>query len=194
MDLTSQGAGTYWYLPPECFVVGPNSPKISSKVDVWSVGVIFYQALYGEKPFGHNQTQQSLLQNNVILNAREVVFPDKPKVSQDAKVRVTCCYGTLCLEAAMLAGLLASRSSQCGVKLIIGSLTDPCTGFYPTLFDVRCPISTGRHGTRRGSLSQDENSYLTWMALALWRFPLCLLIIPTLFAKIDFLKTTFSCL
>ena len=22
MELTSQGAGTYWYLPPECFVTG----------------------------------------------------------------------------------------------------------------------------------------------------------------------------
>ncbi|RMX47334.1 hypothetical protein pdam_00012596 [Pocillopora damicornis] len=31
MDLTSQGAGTYWYLPPECFVVGKEPPKISSK-------------------------------------------------------------------------------------------------------------------------------------------------------------------
>ena len=41
MDLTSQGAGTYWYLPPECFVIGKNPPKISSKVDVWSVGVYF---------------------------------------------------------------------------------------------------------------------------------------------------------
>lgn len=88
MDLTSQGAGTYWlvasetcyfilvfcfiffffcfsyfsplsrcfllvfflrYLPPECFVVGKEPPKISSKVDVWSVGVIFYQCLYGRK-------------------------------------------------------------------------------------------------------------------------------------------------
>ena len=49
MDLTSQGAGTYWYLPPECFVVGKNPPKISSKVDVWSIGVIFYQCLYGKK-------------------------------------------------------------------------------------------------------------------------------------------------
>jgi len=57
MDLTSQGAGTYWYLPPECFVVGKMPPKISSKVDVWSVGVIFYQCLYGKKPFGHNQSQ-----------------------------------------------------------------------------------------------------------------------------------------
>ena len=59
MDLTSQGAGTYWYLPPECFVVGKMPPKISSKVDVWSVGVIFYQCLYGKKPFGHNQSQVS---------------------------------------------------------------------------------------------------------------------------------------
>ena len=32
MELTSQGAGTYWYLPPECFVVGKDPPKISSKV------------------------------------------------------------------------------------------------------------------------------------------------------------------
>ena len=43
MELTSQGAGTYWYLPPECFQVGPSPPTISAKVDVWSVGIIFYQ-------------------------------------------------------------------------------------------------------------------------------------------------------
>lgn len=42
MELTSQGAGTYWYLPPECFVKG-DSARISSKVDVWSAGIIFYQ-------------------------------------------------------------------------------------------------------------------------------------------------------
>lgn len=43
MELTSQGAGTYWYLPPECFAKGDAPPRISSKVDVWSLGVIFYQ-------------------------------------------------------------------------------------------------------------------------------------------------------
>lgn len=37
------------YLPPECFVMGKDPPKISNKVDVWSVGVIFYQCLYGRK-------------------------------------------------------------------------------------------------------------------------------------------------
>ena len=43
------------YLPPECFVVGKNPPKISSKVDVWSVGVIFYQCLYGKKVGNHRE-------------------------------------------------------------------------------------------------------------------------------------------
>jgi tousled-like kinase len=31
VELTSQGAGTMWYLPPECFVVGPTAPRISGK-------------------------------------------------------------------------------------------------------------------------------------------------------------------
>ena len=100
MELTSQGAGTYWYLPPECFVLGKEPPKISSKVDVWSVGVIFYQCLFGEKPFGHNQSQQSLLQNQVILNARMVKFPDKTKVSEAAKVRL--CARGFCTHAFVL--------------------------------------------------------------------------------------------
>lgn len=56
VELTSQGAGTYWYLPPECFETGL-TPRISSKVDVWSAGVIFFQMLYGRRPFGHNISQ-----------------------------------------------------------------------------------------------------------------------------------------
>jgi serine/threonine protein kinase len=43
VDMTSQGAGTYWYLPPECLEKTEIPVRISSKVDVWSLGVIFYQ-------------------------------------------------------------------------------------------------------------------------------------------------------
>lgn len=87
IDLTSQGAGTYWYLPPECFVIGKSPPKISNKVDVWSVGVIYFQMLFGRRPFGHEQSQEHLLAQGTILRATEVQFPPMPKISEEAKVR-----------------------------------------------------------------------------------------------------------
>ena len=41
--------------------------------------------LYGEKPFGNNQSQQTILQQGTILRAGEVVFPTKPVVSEQCK-------------------------------------------------------------------------------------------------------------
>jgi serine/threonine protein kinase len=119
MELTSQGAGTYWYLPPECFdfggggggggasigglagggigsalasVIGGGgggagaaaggggglggggggAPRISNKVDVWSAGVIFFQMLYGRRPFGEGLSQEQIFRERVVLNARQV--------------------------------------------------------------------------------------------------------------------------
>ena len=41
------------------------------------------------KPFGHNQSQQDILQENTILKATEVQFPPKPVVTTEAKVKYT---------------------------------------------------------------------------------------------------------
>lgn len=53
IQLTSPGCGTFDYLPPECFSQKSGDGLISDKVDVWSLGVIFFQLVFGRKPFGH---------------------------------------------------------------------------------------------------------------------------------------------
>ncbi|CAI9277570.1 unnamed protein product [Lactuca saligna] len=90
MELTSQGAGTYWYLPPECFELS-KIPLISSKVDVWSAGILLYQMLFGKRPFGHDQTQERILREDTIIKARKVDFPSRPSVSNEAKEFIRRC-------------------------------------------------------------------------------------------------------
>ncbi|CAL8162591.1 unnamed protein product [Prunus armeniaca] len=90
MELTSQGAGTYWYLPPECFELS-KTPLISSKVDVWSAGILLYQMLFGRRPFGHDQTQERILREDTIIKARKVEFPSRPAISNEAKDFIRRC-------------------------------------------------------------------------------------------------------
>ncbi|RHW72981.1 tousled-like kinase I [Trypanosoma brucei equiperdum] len=91
IELTSQGAGTYWYLPPECFDTTA-TPRISNKVDVWSCGVIFYQMLFGRRPFAEGESQQQIWQNKLIVSsAHTLTFPDTPRVSQEAKDLIQKC-------------------------------------------------------------------------------------------------------
>ncbi|EPY30996.1 tousled-like kinase [Strigomonas culicis] len=91
IELTSQGTGTYWYLPPECFDTA-STPRISNKVDVWSIGVIFYQMLFGRRPFAEGESQRKIWQEKLIVSsARNLNFPDTPKVSHDAKSLIRHC-------------------------------------------------------------------------------------------------------
>ena len=103
MEMTSFGTGTYWYQPPECFETanfnlgntkygfGEFVNMISTKVDVWSVGVVFFEMLYGKRPFGDDLTQKQIMRNNVILKSTKVKFPEKPIVSQDSMNFITKC-------------------------------------------------------------------------------------------------------
>eukprot|EP01064_Diplonema_japonicum_P004852 TRINITY_DN13193_c0_g1_i1.p1 TRINITY_DN13193_c0_g1~~TRINITY_DN13193_c0_g1_i1.p1 ORF type:complete len:291 (+),score=46.67 TRINITY_DN13193_c0_g1_i1:706-1578(+) len=90
IELTSQGTGTYWYLPPECFETR-FVPKVTAKVDIWAAGVVFYQMLFGKRPFGHDASQKQIASEGIILNARSVLFPSKPKASDAAKAIATTC-------------------------------------------------------------------------------------------------------
>ena len=86
LELTSQGVGTYYYLPPECFIRDRENPiLISTKVDIWSLGIIFFEMIYGFRPFGHNLTQERILKEGIMLKAYHVQFPNKPNVSKETK-------------------------------------------------------------------------------------------------------------
>lgn len=86
LELTSQGVGTYYYLPPECFIRDRENPiLISTKVDIWSLGVIFFEMLYGFRPFGHNLSQERIFKDGIMLKAHSVTFPNRPNVSEDTK-------------------------------------------------------------------------------------------------------------
>ena len=90
VQLTSQGVGTYWYLPPECFEEKKNV-NISSKVDIWSIGVILFEMFFRKKPFGQNYTQDKLLKERVMQNAKVVDIPSKPNISDECKDFIRHC-------------------------------------------------------------------------------------------------------
>lgn len=73
--------GTLDYLPPE-MVEGRDHDKY---VDVWSLGVLLFEFLYGTPPFeaeGHSATYRR-------ISRVDLRFPARPEVSEDAKDLIT---------------------------------------------------------------------------------------------------------
>ena len=64
---------------------------LSNKVDVWSIGVIYFQMLFGRRPFGEGESQDKVLRNQTVLHATEVLFPAKPLISEGAKEFIRTC-------------------------------------------------------------------------------------------------------
>lgn len=85
-------------------------------MDVWSVGVIFYQCLYGKKPFGHNQSQATILEENTILKATDVQFPPKPVVSNEAKVSIGSLFWLLPCLLVIYYGTVYLLNSSCWLE------------------------------------------------------------------------------
>ena len=55
------------------------------------MGVIFFEMLYGKRPFGHGMTQDQIMKKEVILSAHEVKFPPKPSISEGVKKFIKKC-------------------------------------------------------------------------------------------------------
>lgn len=78
------------------------------------------------QPFGHNLSQASILEQNTILNAREVEFPAKPLVSAEAKKFIKQCLSyhkeqrpdvlTLCSDPYILPKRLAPSSNPATIN------------------------------------------------------------------------------
>lgn len=52
---------------------------ITPKVDIWSIGVIYFEMLFGEKPFGNQMSQMRILNEGIMLKANVVNFPTTQK-------------------------------------------------------------------------------------------------------------------
>jgi len=85
--LTSQGTGTYYYAAPETLGRSSSTVMINSSVDTWALGIIFYEMLYGQRPFGQNMTQQEFQKEGVPT---VISMPGK-KISQEAKDFIMRC-------------------------------------------------------------------------------------------------------
>ena len=59
------------------------------QVDVWAVGVMLFQMLFGRRPFGEGCSQEEILRNEVMLKAKSVTFPAKPAISAECKDFIT---------------------------------------------------------------------------------------------------------
>lgn len=81
-DLGTSKLGTPLTMAPEVLFPEAGKVKYNSKADLWSIGVIFYQLLFGVWPFyGTNQDQ---LKNNIVERSdKNLTFP-RP-VSSDSQ-------------------------------------------------------------------------------------------------------------
>ena len=69
-----------------------NKIKINNKVDIWSLGIITYELIYGKKPIDVGFSQDKLF--NLISSSHSSFifnFPNEPKISFECKEFIKGC-------------------------------------------------------------------------------------------------------
>lgn len=74
----TEGIGTPLYMAPEIY----SKSQYSSKCDVWSLGMLFYELLYGKTPW-IGRSSFDLFENNIKV--KPLIFPAVPKRSDKVK-------------------------------------------------------------------------------------------------------------
>lgn len=66
---------------------------ITPKVDIWSIGVVYYEMIFGEKPFGDKMSQLRILNEGIMLKATTVNFPNNQKnnISNESRQFIKDC-------------------------------------------------------------------------------------------------------
>ena len=82
-DLMKSQVGTPLYMSPQILMHQP----YTSKCDVWSFGLIFYELLYGETPW----PAQNIIELINKIIKKPVIFPRHPLVSEPAKMFIKRC-------------------------------------------------------------------------------------------------------
>lgn len=75
--MTKTMVGSPIYMAPEVLLGKP----YSHKADIWSLGCVIYECLYGECPF-EESTMNDLID---AIKYKEVLFPPNPNVTEKIK-------------------------------------------------------------------------------------------------------------
>ena len=91
VELTSQGVGTYSYLAPECFSTDRHI-SITTKVDIWSIGIILYEMIFNKKPFLNGiNFHKNIFNKNLNAENYIVEYPVDINISDDCKDFINNC-------------------------------------------------------------------------------------------------------